>query len=64
MSTVKQPVRSRTSEMIIGKTTYIVTTTFSEKAHETVGEMLIRYVTDRISSDVNNSNLLLTAAKK
>ena len=64
MSTENKPVRSRTSEMKIGRTTYIVTTTFNEKASETIGQMLVRYVADRISSDVNNSNLMLTAAKK
>jgi len=64
MDTDKKPVRSRTSEMVIGKTTYSVTTTFNEKARETIGQMFVRYVADRISSDVKNSNLMLTAAKK
>jgi len=64
MNTEKKPARSRTSEMTIGGTTYIVTTHYDENACETIGQMLVRYVADRISRDVNNSNLGLTAAKK
>jgi len=64
MDNETKPVRSRTSEMVMGKTTYIVTTTFNEKASETIGQILVRYVADRISSDVKNSSLVLTAAKK
>jgi hypothetical protein len=63
MNTEKKSVRSRTSEMVIGKTTYIVTTTFNEKATETVEQKFIRYVSDRISSDVNKSDIGLTAVK-
>lgn len=58
------PVRSRTSEMVIGKTTYIVTTSFTENATETVEQKLIRYVADRISSDVNKSDTSLIAVNK
>lgn len=55
---------SRTSEMVIGKTTYIVTTSFTENAIETVEQKLIRYVSDHISSDVNKSDIGLIAVNK
>jgi hypothetical protein len=54
MDTERKPVRSRTSEMIIGNTTYIVTTSFNENARETVEQKLIRYVASCISSDNRN----------
>ena len=63
MNKKNNPVRSRTSEMKIGKTTYIVTTTFKENAGETIEQKLIRYVADRIFCDVNKSAMGLTAAK-
>ncbi|MDR2531568.1 MAG: transposon-encoded TnpW family protein [Oscillospiraceae bacterium] len=63
MNTENKPARSRTSEMVIGKTKYIVTTSFNEKAGETVEQKLIRYISDRISSDVNKSDIGLTAVK-
>lgn len=56
--------QSRTSEMVIGKTTYIVTTSFTESATETVEQKLIRYVADHISSDVNKSDIGLIAVNK
>ena len=63
MNTENKPVRSRTSEMTIGKTTYIITTTFNENACETVEQKLVRFISDRISSDVNKSDMGLTAVK-
>jgi hypothetical protein len=63
MNLEKKSVHSRTSEMAIGNTTYIVTTTFSEKASETVEQRLVRYISDRISSDVKKSDIVLTAVK-
>lgn len=56
--------QSRTSEMVIGKTIYIVTTSFAESATETVEQKLVRYVADRISSDVNKSDIGLIAVNK
>ena len=64
MDTKRIPVRSRTSEMVIGKTTYIVTTSFSEAACETVEQKLIRYIAGRISSDDNQSAMGLIAVNK
>ena len=64
MYTEKKSVRSRTSEMTIGRTTYIVTTHYNENACETIGQMLVRYVAGRISSDVKKTSSVLTAAKK
>ena len=56
--------QSRASEMVIGKTIYIVTTSFAESATETVEQKLVRYVADRISSDVNKSDMGLVAVNK
>jgi len=64
MDTERKPVRSQTSVMIIGKTTYTVTTTFNENARETVEQKLVRYIADRISRDINNINMEPIAAKK
>ena len=44
------PVRSRTSEMVIRDSMYVVTTSFNDNAHETIEDKLVRYVADRISS--------------
>jgi hypothetical protein len=49
MNTANKPIRSKKSEMKIGKTTYIITTTFNENASETVEDRLVRYVSDKIS---------------
>ena len=59
-----KPVHSRTSQMVLGKTTFIVATSFSENACETVEQKLVRYVADRISSDLNKSNMGLIAGNK
>lgn len=64
MNTERKPVRSRTSEMVVGKTTYTVTTTFNENARETVEQKLVRYVSGLISNDVKNSGIGQIAAKK
>ena len=64
MAAQEKPVRSRTSEMVIRKTTYIVTTTFSEGARETVEQKLIRYVADHIACDLCNADTGLTAVEK
>ena len=47
---MNSPVQSKTEEMVIGKNKYIVTTTYSENARETIEQKYLRYVTDRISS--------------
>ena len=52
---VGKPIRSQTSEMKFGNTTYIVTTTFKEDAKETVEEKLARLVVDRIMANSNSS---------
>jgi hypothetical protein len=41
--------QSNTSEMIIGKNRYIVTTHFKENGRETAEDKLLRIVADRIS---------------
>jgi hypothetical protein len=48
-----KPIRSKTSEMKFGNTTYIVTTTFNEHARETVEQKLLQFVSDRISNEIN-----------
>ena len=48
-----KPIRSQTSEMKFGNTTYVVTTTFNEHARETVEQKLLQLVSDRISNEIN-----------
>jgi hypothetical protein len=36
----------------IGKTTFLVTTSFNGSASETLGNMLVRYVANQISNDI------------
>ena len=47
---------SQTSEMVIGKITYIVTTHFKETARETAEDKLLRIVTDRIAAEIKGKN--------
>ena len=47
------PIRSQTTEMKLGNTTYVVTTTFNRQARETVEQKLLRLVTERISGEIN-----------
>ena len=44
---------SQDSEIILGKTTYIVTTHYKENARETAEDKLLRYVSNRISEESN-----------
>lgn len=48
----KKPIRSRTTEIQIGKTTYIVTTTFNENARETAEQKLLRLIENRIADEL------------
>jgi hypothetical protein len=43
----------QTSEMVIGNTTYIITTHFKENARETAEDKLLRIITNRISAEIN-----------
>ena len=49
------PVRSRTTEMQIAKTTYIVTSTFNENARESVEQKLLRFIAERVRAEMNAS---------
>jgi len=49
MNTENTPVRSRTTEMKIGKMTYIVTAHYKENARETAEQKLLRYVSERVA---------------
>ena len=49
------PVNSRTSEMVIGKCTYIVTTHFNQNGRESVEDKLLRIVSERITADIKNA---------
>lgn len=44
--------RSNTTEMQIGRITYIVTTHYNESGRETAEEKLFRLVTERISKEL------------
>ena len=55
------PVRSKTTEMVIGKCKYIVTAHYNETGHETAEDKLFRIVADRISSEMKSPETLATA---
>jgi len=46
----RQPILSNTTEMKIGKMTYIVTTHFNKNGRETAEDKLLQLVADRISA--------------
>jgi hypothetical protein len=52
----QEPNRSQTSEVIIGKTTYIVHTHFDGNARENAVDKLVRLTTNRIADELNGSN--------
>jgi hypothetical protein len=54
---------SQTSEMVIGNTTYLITTFFKENVGETVEQKLVRYVADRIACAVTKSDIGAIAAQ-
>jgi len=58
-----KPIRSQTSEMKFGNTTYVVTTTFNEHARETVEQKLLQLVSDRISNEINSPKTLQTSGQ-
>lgn len=64
MSEKKKPVRSRTTEMTIGKTIYIVTATYNENARETAEQKLLRLVAGHVAVDINNGGMGRNAEKK
>ena len=49
----KSNVLTKTEEMVIGKNKYIVITSFSETARETVEQKYLRYVTGKVSMFIN-----------
>lgn len=54
MEDKNNPVRSKTTEMQIGNTTYIVTSTFKENARETAEQKLLRLIADHISTEIKS----------
>jgi hypothetical protein len=52
MENEKKPVRSRTSEMMIGKVKYIVTTHYNENGRETAEQKLLRIVSNRVAEEM------------
>jgi len=51
--TNNDPIRSRTVEMHIGNTTYIVTS-FNVNARENVEQRLLRFIAERVRVDIEN----------
>ena|GEM_PF-1170213 len=49
------PVHSRTSETLIGKTKYVVTTHYNENGRETAEDNLLRCVTSRVSGELKKA---------
>ena len=52
---MNKPVLSQTSEIKIGKVTYIVNTHYKKDGRETAEDKLFRLVSNRISVELNNS---------
>jgi 16S rRNA A1518/A1519 N6-dimethyltransferase RsmA/KsgA/DIM1 with predicted DNA glycosylase/AP lyase activity len=49
-------IYSEKSEMIIGNTTYIITTHFNKNAQETAEDKMLRLVSNRVSNEINCKN--------
>ena len=54
MAETKIPIRSRTTEMEIGNTTYIVTSTYNENARETAEQKFMRLIAGRVADELKN----------
>jgi hypothetical protein len=52
VDTISNSGLSKTSEMVIGNCTYIVTTHYKENGRETAEDKLLRYVSGRISAEL------------
>jgi len=50
----KSLVRSRTTEMEIGRCTYIVTTHYNSEGRETAEDKLFKIVSDRIAEELKS----------
>ena len=48
------PVRSKTTEMLIGNCKYIITTHFKENGRETAEQKLLRLVSDRVAAEIKS----------
>jgi hypothetical protein len=55
MDTENKPILSKTSEMKIGKVTYIVTARYKESGRETAEQKLLRYVSARVSDELKST---------
>jgi len=51
----KKSAYSRTSEIIVGKCTYIVTTHYRENGRETAEDKLLWYVSNRIAEEIHSA---------
>lgn len=54
MAEVNTPVRSKKSEVVIGKTNYIVTCTFNDKSRETADQKFLKLVTERVAKELKS----------
>ena len=54
MNTYNKSVLSETSEMKIGKITYIVNSHYKKDGRETAEQKLMRYVTERVSGELKS----------
>ena len=50
----KEPIRTKKSEMLIGKIKYIVSTHFNTASHETAEDMLLCLVADRVCAELKS----------
>jgi hypothetical protein len=53
MNNENKPVLSRTSEMKIGKVTYIVKSHYKPDGRETAEQKFLRFVSDRVAAEIN-----------
>ncbi|GHV15096.1 hypothetical protein FACS1894219_11770 [Clostridia bacterium] len=58
MSELYVPVISRTTQIIINKTIYYVTSVFNKNARETAEQKFIHLIADRLSAKINSSEFV------
>ena len=56
MAENKTSVKSKTTEMIIGKNKYIVTSHYKANGRETAEQKLLQYVSNRVAGDIKSPN--------
>jgi hypothetical protein len=63
MNTINNPVRLRAKEYIIGGAKYNVVSIFSETAKETIEQKMLKYVSDRVSEEMQSTEKAVISRK-